>query len=237
MTSARLPTISSHRVSIAVEASAMPGLMAGAAGAMPSPRAAGLVLRRTIGRMTDETDETLMGQVAAGDQAAFRLLMDRHIQRSMRLAQRVSGNASDAEEVVQEAFLRLWTKADTWQEGRGRFTTWFFRIVMNLCLDRKRRQPFLPLDAVAEPADQRRNAVEGIYERQVNRQVTDAIAELPERQRAALVMCYYEEMSNIEAAAALSVSVSALEALLVRARRALKIKLASLGALGSKEEG
>lgn len=220
----------------------MAGLGAGAARrarpwTAPPCRPANLIPLRMVGPMADESDEALMARTAEGDQAAFRLLMQRHIQRSMRLAQRVMGNASDAEEVAQEAFLRLWTKADTWQEGRGRFTTWFFRIVMNLCLDRKRRQPFLPLDSVEEPADQRRSATEGIYERQVSRQVGGAIAELPERQRAALVMCYYEEMSNIEAAAALSVSVSALEALLVRARRTLKIKLASLGALGPKEEG
>jgi RNA polymerase sigma-70 factor (ECF subfamily) len=231
-----------RRISTAAEEFAMTGLLAGAAlrAALPQAppsRPVDLVPPRKAAGMAEETDELLMARVAAGDQAAFRLLMARHIQRSMRLAQRVTGNAADAEEVAQEAFLRLWTKADTWQEGRGRFTTWFFRIVMNLCLDRKRRQPFLPLDSVEEPADQRRGATEGIYEREVSRQVGGAIAELPERQRAALVMCYYEEMSNIEAASALSISVSALEALLVRARRTLKIKLAALGALGPKEEG
>ena len=153
------------------------------------------------------------------------------------LAQRIAGNASDAEELVQEAFLRLWTKADTWQAGRGRFSTWFFRILVNLCLDRKRRPGMLSLESAGEPVDPARGPVERIYEDELSRTVAAAIGELPERQRAALTLCYYEEMSNLEAAAALSVSVSALEALLVRARRTLRTKLAALGALGPKEGG
>ena len=215
----------------------MADLAIGMFSSTPSTRPADLVARSRVGRMVEDTDETLMARTAQGDAAAFHSLMQRHVQRSMRLAQRVSGNGADAEEVVQEAFLRLWTKADTWQESRGRFTTWFFRIVMNLCLDRKRRPPFSPLEAAEEPVDTRRSAVEHIYERESSRQVAAAIAELPERQRAALALCYYEEMSNIEAAAVLSVSVSALEALLVRARRTLKTRLASLAAHGPKEAG
>lgn len=192
------------------------------------------------GRMTEgmsqDTDEALVKRTAKGDGEAFRQLMSRHMQRSLRLAMRMTWNASDAEEVVQDAFMRLWTKADTWQPGRGKFTTWFFRILVNLCLDRQRRPSALPLDAAGDPPDPRPGAVARIYESEVGDQVTRAIGELPERQRDALVLCYYEELSNLEAAEALQISVSALEALLVRARRALKGKLASLGALGPKEE-
>src|SRR5579883_1457503 len=183
-----------------------------------------------------ESDESLVARTAEGDGKAFRLLVTRHTPRSMRLAQRMTGNASDAEELVQEAFLRLWTKADTWQPGRGKFTTWFFRIVVNLCLDRRRRGDFLPLESAGDPPDPRRSALAKVYDDEVSRAVARAVGELPERQRAALVLCYYEEMSNLEAAQALSVSVSALEALLVRARRTLKSRLGSFGGLGPKEE-
>jgi len=196
-----------------------------------------LVVAQVIAGMDQEPDEDLIARTATGDRAAFHALVERHTQRSLRLAQRIAGNASDAEELVQEAFLRLWTKADTWQAGRGRFSTWFFRILVNLCLDRKRRPGMLSLESAGEPVDPARGPVERIYEDELSRTVAAAIGELPERQRAALTLCYYEEMSNLEAAEALSVSVSALEALLVRARRTLRTKLAALGALGPKEGG
>ena len=195
-----------------------------------------LVTAQVIAGMDQDSDEELIARTALGDREAFRMLVERHTQRSLRLAQRISGNASDAEELVQEAFLRLWTKADTWQSGRGRFSTWFFRILVNLCLDRKRRPDMLSLETAGEPADPGRGAVEKIYQDELSRTIGTAVRELPERQRAALALCYYEEMSNLEAADALSVSVSALEALLVRARRTLRTKLAALGALGPKEE-
>ncbi|HKO08468.1 MAG TPA: RNA polymerase sigma factor [Alphaproteobacteria bacterium] len=200
----------------------------------PRPRPV-LIVARVMAGMDEDSDEDLVARTAEGDQEAFQLLVERHTQRSLRLAQRISGNASDAEELVQEAFLRLWTKADTWQPGRGRFSTWFFRILVNLCLDRKRRPDMLSLETAAEPADPTRGAVEKIYQDELSRAVASAIGALPERQRAALALCYFEEMSNLEAADALAVSVSALEALLVRARRTLRTKLAELGALGPKE--
>jgi len=186
--------------------------------------------------MSDDLDEALVARTAKGDSEAFRTLMQRHMRRSQRLAMRLTGNASDADEIVQDAFLRLWTKAETWQPGRGKFTTWFFRILVNLCLDRRRRLAPLPLETAGDPADPRRSAVAKIYEDEIGLAVRRAIGDLPERQRAALALCYYEELSNLEAAEALSISVSALEALLVRARRTLRTKLAALGALGPKEE-
>lgn len=205
-------------------------------GRLAYPRSVLLVVERMTESMAAESDEALMMRTAKGDGVAFRTLMDRYMVRSVRLATRMMGNASDADEVAQDAFLRLWTKADTWQPGRGKFTTWFFRIVVNLCLDRQRRPRPLPLEAAGDPIDPAKGAVGKIYEKEVSRAVARAISELPERQRAALTLCYYEELSNQEAADALSISVSALEALLVRARRTLKIKLASLGAVGPKEE-
>jgi len=194
------------------------------------------VIEQVTEGMDEESDEFLVARTAKGDGDAFRVLMERHARRGLRLAMRIMGNASDADEIVQDAFLRLWTKAETWQPGRGKFTTWFFRILVNLCLDRRRRASPLPLESAGDPPDPRQSALAKIYEDEVGLAVRQAIGELPERQRAALVLCYYEEMSNLEAAETLSISVSALEALLVRARRTLKTKLASLGALGPKEE-
>lgn len=187
--------------------------------------------------MDGETDEELVERVAENDAAAFRRLVDRHFVRSLRMVTRVTGNLADAEEVVQEGFLRLWQHAGRWQPGRARFTTWFYRILMNLCIDRSRRATSAPLEAAGDPPDPGMGAEARLARAEVSDAVALALAELPARQRAALVLCYYEELSNIEAAKALQVSVPALESLLVRGRRALRARLAALDVLGGEGGG
>ncbi len=140
----------------------------------------------------------------------------------MTLAMRMTGNAQDAEEVAQEAFLRVWSAAERWQPGGARFTTWLYRVVMNLCLDRKRRAPMLAMDDVAEPADPAPGGLESCVGEQARDLVQAALASLPDRQRAAVALCYYGEVSCQEAADTLEVSLSALESLLVRGRRGLR---------------
>ena len=174
--------------------------------------------------------------VADGDKAAYRLLMDRHLKRCIGLARRMTGNAADAEDVAQDAFLRLWRHADRWQPGRGKFSTWLYKIVVNLCIDRSRRRSFLPLEAAGDPADDRPDAAEGIAKAQTAKMIAAAIARLPERQRAALTLRYYEDIGNIEAAEILAVSVDAIESLLLRARRTLRAELAALAPSNAKEE-
>ena len=236
MINVRRLTRSSSHMRIAAERRVTFGPAAVALHEAPSWRRQFVVIEQVTEDMNEDLDEALVARTAKGDSEAFRVLMERHMRRSQRLAMRLTGNASDADEIVQDAFLRLWTKAETWQPGRGKFTTWFFRILVNLCLDRRRRSTPLPLESAGDPVDPRQSAVAKIYEDEVGHAVRRAIADLPERQRAALALCYYEELSKLEAAETLSVSVSALEALLVRARRTLRTKLASLGALGPKEE-
>jgi len=186
--------------------------------------------------MDADSDEALVGRVAAGDATAYRRLVDRHLSRTLRLARRLTGNASDAEDVVQDAFLRLWQHGHRWQAGRARFTTWFYRIVVNLCIDRRRRPAFAPLEAAGDPADDRVDAGTAIDRAKAARAVGEAIAALPERQRAALVLSYYQDLSNAEAAQILSISVGAVETLLVRARRNLRARLAAF-APGNVREG
>lgn len=108
--------------------------------------------------MDSDSDEALADRVAAGDASAYRQLVDRHVPRTLRLARRLTGNASDAEDVTQDAFLRLWQHGHRWQAGRARFTTWFYRIVVNLCIDRRRRPAFAPLEAAGDPVDDRPDA-------------------------------------------------------------------------------
>lgn len=181
----------------------------------------------------DDTDDELMRRIGHGDRQAFGRLVGLYVDRASALAGRVTGNRSDAEEVVQEAFLRVWLKAPQWRERAdhpegARFGTWFYRVLVNLCVDRKRRPGHDPLDAAGEVADHARSAAEIAEGNELGRRVTAAIGTLPEHQRTALSLCYYDEVTNIEAAEIMGLSVGAIESLLVRARRSLKVALADL---------
>lgn len=169
-----------------------------------------------------------MAEAAAGDRAAFGVLTRRHLRRSIAVAQRVVGNASDAEEVAQDAFLQVWANADRWRGDGTRFTTWLYRIVVNRAIDYRRKRRFEPMDEAMEFADPALGAETLVGERQIGAEVDAAIAALPDRQRAALSLCYYEEMSCAEASEVLQISVSAMESLLVRARRVVRARLAPL---------
>jgi RNA polymerase sigma-70 factor, ECF subfamily len=176
-----------------------------------------------------DEDEVLMARVAAGDHPAFCALVDRHFRRTLIVAERMMGARADADEIAQETFLRVWRAPEQWRPSGGRFAAWLYRVTVNLCLDRLRRQPEMPLESAAETADPAADAEHHLAAGEAAQLVAAAIADLPGRQKAALVLCYYEELSNAEAAKALSVSVAALEALLVRARRTLRQKLKTLG--------
>ncbi len=185
--------------------------------------------------MQDETDDALMARAGRGDKAAFAVLVRRHLARATAIAQRIVGNKADAEEVVQEAFLRCWQKAPDWQPAgapgnaeRAQFATWLYRVLTNLCLDRKRRPQPVELEAAGEIADDADDGFARTERGELGRRVAEAMARLPERQRAALALCYYEDLGNIEAAKILDISVGALESLLVRGRRALRDSLGDL---------
>jgi RNA polymerase sigma-70 factor (ECF subfamily) len=174
--------------------------------------------------MNEASDEDLMLRVARGDERAFRRLTLRYTARSFSLARRIVGNDADAEEIVQEAMLRVWINAPCWRKVAA-FSTWLYRVVVNLCLNSRRRRPFAPLDEAGDPPDPAPGASDLLEKRDVDRLVAEAIAELPERQRAAIVLTYHEGLNNAETAAILDTTVSSVEALLVRAKRTLRSKL------------
>lgn len=169
----------------------------------------------------EESDEALMVRVAKGDQAAFRLLARRHSPAMAGLARRILGNAAEAEDVVQEAMLRVWTHAPRWQPLAA-FKTWLTRVVVNLCLDRKRRAPMLDLEAAGEVADPTPGAGDLAESSERERLLAAAIETLPERQRSAIVLTYSQGMSNAQVADTLGTSVSAVETLLVRGKQNLR---------------
>ncbi len=169
----------------------------------------------------DDSDEALMARVARGDEPAFRALARRHLPIMIGLARRILGNAADAEDVAQEAMLRVWVHAPRWQP-LALFRTWLTRVVVNLCLDRKRRAPWVELEAAGDIVDPAPDAGEQAERGERERMVADAIAKLPDRQRVAIMLTYNEGMSNGEVAEALGTSVSAVETLLVRGKQNLR---------------
>jgi RNA polymerase sigma-70 factor, ECF subfamily len=175
----------------------------------------------------DAGDEVLLARIGQGDQRAFEVFASRHVARFLAVAQRIIGNPSDAEEIVQDALLRVWLHAPRWQAGRARATTWLYRIVVNLALDRVRnnRGRFVPIAEAenhADPAPDAQMVAEG---RQLEHFIARAVAELPTRQRVALTLCYFEAMECAEAAHVMQISVAAMESLLLRGRRTLRDRL------------
>ncbi len=169
----------------------------------------------------DDSDEALMARVAHGDEPAFRVLARRHLPAMLGLARRILGNSADAEDVAQEAMLRVWVHAPRWQPIAA-YRTWLTRVVVNLCLDRKRRAPWVELEAAGEIVDPALGPGDNVERDERDRLVANAIAELPARQRAAVVLTYSEGMSNAQVAEILDTSVSAVETLLVRGKQNLR---------------
>ncbi len=173
-------------------------------------------------RLEQESDENLALLIGKGDQAAFRTLMERHINMHISFAERMMGSREEAEDIVQDAFTKLWIHAEKFDPGRAKFSTWFYRIVMNRCLDKKRKKTPVSLPENFEIPDDRENPLESLATAQRQRQVLKALGEIPGRQRAAITMCYFEGITNREAAKILNLNIKALESLLCRGRKNLK---------------
>lgn len=175
---------------------------------------------------THEDDHQLMARVAEGDAEAFRVLASRHAASVTAHAKRMMKNASEAEDVVQEAFIRLWKHAPSYRP-EARLSTYLHRIVHNLCLDRLRAERPADPEALDGLVSDQRPSRE-IVRQERAAQVQEAVAALPERQRAALSLVHFEGLSNVEAADVMNLSVEAVESLLSRARRTLRERLAML---------
>lgn len=173
-----------------------------------------------------QADAALMRQVAGGDRVASRRLVERHAPKLFGLAYRMLRDRALAEDVVQEAFLRLWRQADRWRPD-ARIQTWMYRVVHNLCIDELRARKRLSDEDPPDRPDPADGPLATEHKGQVTMQVNAAILDLPPRQRAAVTLVYHQELSNISAAEIMGVTVEALESLLVRARRNLRKKLAT----------
>jgi RNA polymerase sigma-70 factor, ECF subfamily len=169
-----------------------------------------------------DEDKDLLDRLATGEEAAFRLLVERHIDRAYAIALRIVGNAADAEDVVQDTMLKVWTHRGRWQHGRAKFSTWLYRVVSNRCIDLRRKPRTENVDAVPEVADRQPDASTVIERNEFSNLLEVAMQRLPDQQRVAVILSYHEDMSNTEIAEVMDTTVAAVESLLKRGRQQLR---------------
>jgi len=174
-------------------------------------------------------DQEAMAAVAQGDEAAFSRMVDDHSPRLLRFARGLlTAGSAEAEEVVQEAFLRLWQQAESWQPN-GRVSTWLHQVTYRLCIDNlRRRRPSVPIEDVGDELEEDIPSPDsGLMRAADVSSVREAVERLPERQRTALALFHFQELSQAEAASVMGIGESAFESLLARARRRLRVELST----------
>ena len=170
-------------------------------------------------------DEQLLAWSAGGDRRAFDEMVGRYGLMALRVARKLVADPELAEDIVQEALVRAWTRADRFDARRARFSTWLYRIVVNLCIDHGRKARPERWAEDFDPPDPASGALEQMETAERRILLAQAMAELPARQRAAIVLVYDEELSGAQAAEALGGSPKAVERLLSRARDRLRARL------------
>ena len=183
--------------------------------------------------LADVPTETLLTLFANGDRAAALALNARLTPVVMSHAYRLLGDRAEAEDVTQDAMMRLWKIAGDWRQGEAKVTTWLYRVVANLATDRLRRRKRSgpALDDVPEPADDSPGPRERMIAQERQAALQYALNALPERERQAVVLRHIEEMGNPQIAAIMEISTEAVESLIARGKRALAAELA-----GQREE-
>ncbi len=176
--------------------------------------------------LSDASNEALLVLFANGDRGAAETLTLRLTPKVMGHAYRLLGHRAEAEDVTQEAMLRLWQQAPNWRQGEAQVTTWLYRVVANLCTDRLRRGArSAPLEAAGDPADDRAEPAQNMQEAARAEALQVALNALPERQRQAVVLRHIEELGNPEIAEIMQISIEAVESLVARGKRALSASL------------
>lgn len=169
-----------------------------------------------------DPDSDIIPRLRAGDEHALAQLMDRHLATIKALCFRMLGDEALSEDVTQTVFLKTWQMAPNWIPGKAKLRTWMCRVATHQCLDILRKKSPHFTDDVPDMADNTPNADTNLITRERSEDVSRAIAKLPDTQRAALTLCYYQELSQREASEILGVSEKAYESLLSRARNTLR---------------
>lgn len=182
--------------------------------------------------LAEASDETLLVLFGLGNREAAATLTARLTPMAFRIALRMlAGDRAEAEDIAQEAMLRLWRQAADWRQGEARVSTWLYRVTMNLATDRLRQRRGHALDEIPDPADDRPSVVAGMMAADRMSALDRALGQLPDRQRQAVVLRHIEGLSNPEIGMILGVGVEAVESLTSRGKRSLAAMLA-----GRKEE-
>ena len=176
----------------------------------------------TVTAPTRTGDDALLERMRLDDVDAYRTLVERHIDHAYAVAMRVLKNPADAEDVTQDAFVKAWVNRHRWDAGRAKFSTWLYRVIVNRCIDLQRLPKTEWIDDVEEPAAETIDALTDIHRRRVYGRLDDALHRLPTQQRVAIVLSYYEDMSNMEISEVMGTTVSAVESLLKRGRKKLR---------------
>ncbi len=177
-----------------------------------------------------DRDLELVAKVASGDEAAFEELVGRHQHSVLNTIHRYVGDRSAADDIAQEVFVIVWTKSGTFR-GKSKFATWLYRIVVNQCLQfrRKRKQTTVSLDALDAERPPEALQTADDHERAARAAaVKQAVSDLPDRQRIALVLSHYEGHSYKEIAEMMDTSVPSVESLIFRAKDELRRRLLGL---------
>jgi RNA polymerase sigma factor (sigma-70 family) len=188
------------------------------------------------------SDEALMVLYANGDRQAARALAERVTPRVLAYAARMlAGDRAEAEDVAQETLLRLWRMAPDWRQGEAKVTTWAYRVATNLCIDRqrsRRRKGQITLDDAPDLTDGAPSADQRLQDGRRIAALEAALADLPDRQRQAVVLRHIEGLTNPEIAAVMDIGVEAVESLTARGKRALAARLSGQrDALGYEDDG
>ena len=174
-----------------------------------------------------DSDTDLLPGLKAGDERALGLLMDRHMSKIHSLAFYMLGDQMMAEDITQTVFLKTWTHAKDWQPGKAKLLTWMRRVATNACLDALKKKKPIYTDIVPDISDDADTPFQALAKTEQANRVKAALGVLPDNQRAAMIMSYYQGLSQKEGSAILDVSESAYESLLARARKTLKTTLAN----------
>lgn len=170
------------------------------------------------------SDESLMEYIQKNDHQAFSILVERRTEMFYAAAYRMVMNKHDAEDIVQDAFLKIWNRPHIWKnDNTTKFTTWFYRIVMNIAVDKFRKNSKENSVEIKDNilSDDRSQEQELLFDEE-QKFLQGAMLALPEKQLMALNLCFYEGLSNKEAAEVMDINVKALESLLMRGKTKLK---------------
>ena len=186
-------------------------------------------------QLSADSDETLMAQIAGGDEQAFEGLLRRHLDRIHHYLWRLTGSQAESDDLAQETFIRVWLKARSFRPGRVKVTTWLHRIAHNVAVDHLRKAARAARVEATEPPPEQAGPDALRQQAEERQHLHNALSALPENQRSAILLRHQQGLSNPETAAVLSISVRAVESLLSRGRRRLRALMDQPGSVRGQE--